>query len=562
MHCVGALLVLLNLHSVYAIDFQEVFAARPTLRHAPAIESTSRDRYAAATSVLSLIRERNPQLTTVIRKGTQGQSHVSRTTTAAKHRKTQGHKHSTARLPAAKTHKHKANGSHATHKPIAGHAKASHKSKPKQTAPHKKHSNRTKRAAKLLTRIFRRSGSDGSSESSLTDSTLHARGQACSGQTYLYGYIPNPNTPQGFLVDPNLSTTSAAALSPAGYTSSFTSAYGSLTAQTYLGYSQLYSYNTSACAASCDSNPSCTGFNIYFERDPTLDPGATCLNPTAAVSVRCALWGNAVNSAQAQNIGEVRNQFMVLVQGSNGYNKNIAPPSVAGFTGPQALAAAVDATASSPAAAFLLSSTFSTAGYNTSLCANLCLTTTANNRKLASAAGNATYAPCNYFNTFNLVYNNTVQGMYCEIFSTVESAYATQYGQINAGTYFGFTNSYGYALAAPDPGTFAVPTTGVTTTALGALSSATLLVTGATSAAAGVLSLATPLVSGATSAIAGAVSSVTLPVSVGSSAVVNAISSVTTLVSVGTTAVTGIVASVTSPVTVLTVTAVFKTVQI
>ncbi|KAG9713078.1 hypothetical protein KCU73_g16637, partial [Aureobasidium melanogenum] len=239
-----------------------------------------------------------------------------------------------------------------------------------------------------------------SSKASTSTSTKVKRATAttCSNpNNILYNYAPNPNTPTQFLVDTTLAGLAAAQwYPPAGYSTSFTTQLAGLFAPNYLGYQQLSSYNTSACAAYCNARSDCNAFNIYIQRTPTFIPDDSCPNPTAGASITCALYGSAVDASQATNIGQYREDFMVVIQGSNGYNLNPVPASVSSFQGPTAL----DAVAYS-SNIYLSQGYFST--YDVSQCSSLCTTYTANNK--TQNAKSSTYTPCNYFNVFNLTLN-------------------------------------------------------------------------------------------------------------------------------------------------------------
>jgi hypothetical protein len=76
-----------------------------------------------------------------------------------------------------------------------------------------------------------------------------------------------------------LRTAARAALTPSGYTKSFTDLTGSTEQIGYLTYKTLDTYDPAACAAFCNSEEFCYGFNIFFERDPSLEPGPTCADP-------------------------------------------------------------------------------------------------------------------------------------------------------------------------------------------------------------------------------------------------------------------------------------------
>ncbi|KAL2029338.1 hypothetical protein VTO58DRAFT_108530 [Aureobasidium pullulans] len=96
---------------------------------------------------------------------------------------------------------------------------------------------------------------------------------------------------------------------PAGYTAMFTNLNASNSANQYMGYTLLPSYDVQSCASKCSAITGCNSVNIYFERDPTLDPNAiNCPNPASTINVKC------------------RNSFQVLIAGSNGYVSNALLP--------------------------------------------------------------------------------------------------------------------------------------------------------------------------------------------------------------------------------------------
>ena len=90
--------------------------------------------------------------------------------------------------------------------------------------------------------------------------------------------------------------------------------------ENYLGYRTLQSYNVTQCAEECDSKPSCTSFNIFFERDPSLNPDkdAGCANPASLTNIKCSWWTSAISASVANNTGETRIGFQIAVTGSNG----------------------------------------------------------------------------------------------------------------------------------------------------------------------------------------------------------------------------------------------------
>jgi len=107
---------------------------------------------------------------------------------------------------------------------------------------------------------------------------------------------------------------------PAGYVKSFTDATGSTEQIGYLTYKVIAdgSYNVQQCADFCDSEKFCLGFNIFFERDPKYKPAPSCPTSEPITNVKCSIYGYPVAKGSATNTGQGREQFEVVVAGSNG----------------------------------------------------------------------------------------------------------------------------------------------------------------------------------------------------------------------------------------------------
>ncbi|KAL1621620.1 hypothetical protein SLS56_009156 [Neofusicoccum ribis] len=122
------------------------------------------------------------------------------------------------------------------------------------------------------------------------------------------------------------------------YTNSFTNAGGSIQQSFgYRGFTQLTSYDPNQCAAFCDQDDLCRGFNIYVERDPVLRPAySVCTDPPSTGAISCTRWGYPINIANATNDGSWQASFRVAVAASNGYNRyqNIPDKTLPDFTGP------------------------------------------------------------------------------------------------------------------------------------------------------------------------------------------------------------------------------------
>ena len=111
--------------------------------------------------------------------------------------------------------------------------------------------------------------------------------------------------------------------SPTGYYQTFKNLQGASDAPKPLGtivVNTTKGYDIDFCATKCTSQPGCLAFNIFFERNPTLDPGHHCPKPPAFANIKCTLWGAGIDSKTATNRGSRNRQFDSAFAGSNGYN--------------------------------------------------------------------------------------------------------------------------------------------------------------------------------------------------------------------------------------------------
>lgn len=189
--------------------------------------------------------------------------------------------------------------------------------------------------------------------------------------------------------------------------------------------------------------------NVYFERDPSVDPDTTnCPNPSSVTMIKCVFWGGPVTTANANNVGQYRANFQVIIAGSNGYvNQTLATPP--GYSGPTYLgAAAINAPYDSQGYNTYMGAKIFTSGpFNASLCADFC--TAQNKYNLAHPAGNGSpVQTCQFFNTY-ILYNNTAShslGQYCAIYSEAwSSSYATNVGQYQGSNHLMIDYSYSFA---------------------------------------------------------------------------------------------------------------------
>jgi hypothetical protein len=221
----------------------------------------------------------------------------------------------------------------------------------------------------------------------------------------------------------------------------------------YLGFTNLASYSSEKCAAKCNAISGCAAFNLYFERDPSKDPGTGCENPGSTTNIKCVFWGGPVTSVNANNAGQWRSKFQVVIAGSNGYVNNTIEPAV-GFASPSYYGnSAIDAPDDcNDKSTFLGSKVFTGGPFDASLCAAACDAQSASNLKTNKAT-------CKFFNTYILSRNNVAIGQYCNLYSqTWASSYATYKGSNSGSDKYSVSYSYGFSSSA-DAGTCKKPTT-------------------------------------------------------------------------------------------------------
>lgn len=257
-----------------------------------------------------------------------------------------------------------------------------------------------------------------------------------------------------FLAYQSFQDTANSAATPQGYSPAFTNLQGSTSTTSYLGYKTLSSYDTIACASYCDQNPNCQAFNIYFERDPTEDPNKdSCPNPPSLTNIKCVRWGVDIGPETATNKGQWRDSFHVVISGSNGYNKNAAPCSQPGFSGPVELGGAINApndpvtnTNTYMGYKFFSFATVQTYAGGVVACTAACTAQTAYNSRHPPSTGKPSV--CNQVVVYVLSDNNQPQGIYCAMYSEEwASNYATNYGQYRGSDYWSVSQAYAYTNA-------------------------------------------------------------------------------------------------------------------
>jgi len=104
----------------------------------------------------------------------------------------------------------------------------------------------------------------------------------------------------------NAATIASGAVTPIPYKQVFRNRLASVSGGGYLGFKVIPYYDPFLCASICDDMKGCLGFNIFFERDPTLEPSEYCPNPPAGINVKCSFWRKQINANGDMNPGEQR----------------------------------------------------------------------------------------------------------------------------------------------------------------------------------------------------------------------------------------------------------------
>lgn len=121
----------------------------------------------------------------------------------------------------------------------------------------------------------------------------------CAAQPNAYGPNTSPDTVDNFKSNRVYADLATKAKTPSGYDLSFSNYDGSVSGSGYLGYQVLTSYDPSACSALCAETKTCTGFNIFIERDPKWNPEKCSCEAPSIAQIKCSLWGQDVKKDSA-----------------------------------------------------------------------------------------------------------------------------------------------------------------------------------------------------------------------------------------------------------------------
>lgn len=155
----------------------------------------------------------------------------------------------------------------------------------------------------------------------------------CTNRTRGAGPVPSTDTSSAFLSYQPFADFAKNATTPTNYTQAFSNLHASTTANSYLGIATLSAYDAQNCTAQCDALSGCTAVNLFFERTPTLNLGQGCTNAPSSTVIKCVFWGDAVTRQNTVNTGFTDNGFVVVIAGSNGYNKGQAAQEAARASG-------------------------------------------------------------------------------------------------------------------------------------------------------------------------------------------------------------------------------------
>ncbi|KAI4720143.1 hypothetical protein E4T48_03521 [Aureobasidium sp. EXF-10727] len=157
---------------------------------------------------------------------------------------------------------------------------------------------------------------------SSTATNVAERAATCLPQPPGISHTSVPDNAAGFVSDTYYHNIAVSASTPSGWVRAFTGLNASNSAERCLGFTLLPSYDVQTCANKCATLPSCDSINMYFERDPSTSiNNSTCTNPPGITNVKCVFWKGAVGTANANNFGQRREEFQVVVAGSSGYMK-------------------------------------------------------------------------------------------------------------------------------------------------------------------------------------------------------------------------------------------------
>lgn len=80
----------------------------------------------------------------------------------------------------------------------------------------------------------------------------------------------------------------------------------------------IKSYDPRICADICQNVYGCASFNIYFVRNPVVNPAAKCPNPASLTNINCRYSTTETTGEDATFSSGKLADFEIVVAGSNG----------------------------------------------------------------------------------------------------------------------------------------------------------------------------------------------------------------------------------------------------
>ncbi|KAM3081134.1 hypothetical protein ACMFMF_003051 [Clarireedia jacksonii] len=271
----------------------------------------------------------------------------------------------------------------------------------------------------------------------------------CAIQPDGYGPKVQPDTPEAFEKYEQFAREANDARTPLGYVNTFKNYNASVSGTTYLGLSTYTSYDVAKCGEHCNSTSLCTGFNIFVERDPSVDPSANCSNPASITNYKCTLWGSSADEKMATNHGQSRDGFKVVIAGSNGYHRPTPPPVCPGW-GPPVPCGGGTKAHSHPKSS--IGEHFFPGPFNPAYCSAFAAEQNKKNADKISSwkpkrRNSVNPYKCTFFNAYILKKNGQPLGTYCSLFTKSYPGSAAKYNPGKQGqNWWDIESSWSYDL--------------------------------------------------------------------------------------------------------------------
>lgn len=164
---------------------------------------------------------------------------------------------------------------------------------------------------------------------------------------------------------------------------------------------------------------------------------------------------------RATNTGQTRGDFIVVITGSNGYQKtnSTTPPTQPGWTAPQQCGQNGGLAHNHPSTC--IGQHFFPGSYDPSLCSAYALAQNAKNQASSFwskwiAIFTGSYSPykCNFFNSYMLKKNGKPQGTYCSLYSQQWSVGSATYAPGWQGKdFWSVESSFSWSISSSTPST-------------------------------------------------------------------------------------------------------------